>query len=122
MFRLVSQIMVGYRDSPISAGTAGQVAGGDRLPWTGASGADNFAPPDHVGWQLHVYGTVTPDVEAWCAERGIAVQVFPWTAAHDRGGLERDALYLLRPDTYVGLATKDATVAALERYFAALAA
>jgi 2-polyprenyl-6-methoxyphenol hydroxylase-like FAD-dependent oxidoreductase len=121
MFRLVSQIMVNYRDSPVSAGTAGQVAGGDRLPWVGASGADNFAPLHHIGWQLHVYGTVAGDVEAWCAQRGIAVRVFPWTAAHGKAGLERDALYLLRPDTWVGLATRDATVAALERYVAAFA-
>lgn len=120
LFRLVSQILVGYRDSPVSAGTAGQVAGGDRLPWVAAPGADNFAPLDHVGWQLHVYGAVAPDVEAYCAARRIAVREFPWTAAHEQVGLERDALYLLRPDTYVGLATKDTTPAALERYFAAL--
>jgi 2-polyprenyl-6-methoxyphenol hydroxylase-like FAD-dependent oxidoreductase len=121
LFRLVSQIMVGYRDSPVSEGTAGKVAGGDRLPWVVASGADNFAPLDVVGWQLHVYGSVASDVAGWCGDRGIAVRVFPWTQAHEQAGLERDALYLLRPDTYVGLATQDATVAVLERYFAALA-
>lgn len=121
LFRLVSQIMVGYRDSPVSEGTAGKVAGGDRLPWVPVAGADNYAPAGGIGWQLHVYGTVAPDVAGWCGDRGIAVRVFPWTPAHEQAGLERDALYLLRPDTYVGLATKDAAVAALERYFAALA-
>jgi hypothetical protein len=122
LFRLVSQIMVGYRDSPVSEGTAGKVEGGDRLPWVSVAGADNYEPAGGIGWQLHVYGSVAPDVEGWCAERGIAVRVFPWTQAHEQAGLARDALYLLRPDTYVGLATKEATVAVLERYFAALAA
>ncbi|NEX64852.1 FAD-dependent monooxygenase [Noviherbaspirillum galbum] len=121
MFRLVSQIMVGYQDSPLSQGKVGQVAGGDRLPWVQADGMDNFAPADAIGWQLHVYGNVATDVTAYCSSRGIAVRTFPWTAAHERAGLERDALYLLRPDTYVGLATKDATADTLARYLAALA-
>ena len=33
LFRTVSQIMLNYREGPLSAGTAGQVHGGDRLPW-----------------------------------------------------------------------------------------
>ena len=43
------------------------------------------------------------------------------TQAHEQAGLEQGTPYLLRPDTCVGLATQEATVAALERYFAALA-
>src|SRR5262245_30980005 len=33
LFRTVSQIGVNYRNSPLSAGAAGAVRGGDRLPW-----------------------------------------------------------------------------------------
>lgn len=121
MFRLVSQIMLDYRDSPLSQGKAGRLAGGDRLPWVRTAGTDNFAPMEAIGWQLHVYGALAPAVSAYCADRGIAVHVFPWTAAHERAGLEQDALYLLRPDTYVGLATEDATVDALARYLDSLA-
>src|ERR1700688_828026 len=32
-FRTVSQIMLNYRDGPLSVGMAGRVHGGDRLPW-----------------------------------------------------------------------------------------
>ena len=40
MFRTVSQIGIEYRASTLSAGRAGALQGGDRLPWTG----DNYAP------------------------------------------------------------------------------
>src|SRR5262249_50812944 len=47
LFRTVSQIGVHYRASPLSAGAAGAVRGGDRLPWVATGpgpGQDNFAP------------------------------------------------------------------------------
>src|SRR5215468_4874318 len=57
LFRTVSQIGVNYRDSPLSAGAAGAVRGGDRLPWVEtAPGQDNFVPLDSLTWQAHVYG------------------------------------------------------------------
>jgi hypothetical protein len=34
-----------------------------------------------------------------------------------KAGFARDALYLIRPDTYVALATADGTIASLQRYF-----
>src|SRR5688572_10969966 len=33
LFRTLSQVGVGYRDSTLSAGAAGAIRGGDRLPW-----------------------------------------------------------------------------------------
>ena len=43
MFRTVSQITLNYRGGPLSSGAAGDVYGGDRLPWAPIDGADNFA-------------------------------------------------------------------------------
>ena len=43
MFRTVSQVMLNYRDGPLSRGVAGHVHGGDRLPWVAYDGVDNFA-------------------------------------------------------------------------------
>ena len=42
MFRTVSQTAVNYRDSSLSEGRAGEVHGGDRLPWVkmDANGGD----------------------------------------------------------------------------------
>ncbi len=42
LFRTVSQITLNYRGGPLSQGKAGDVHGGDRLPWAQAEGADNF--------------------------------------------------------------------------------
>src|SRR5262249_37837652 len=45
MFRTISQTTISYRDSRLSAGTAGRVHGGDRLPWVTLDGEDdNFTP------------------------------------------------------------------------------
>ena len=63
LFRTVSQIMLNYRDGPLSVGTAGHIHGGDRLPWAAEDGNDNFAPLASAAWQVHVYGTVRPDLE-----------------------------------------------------------
>jgi hypothetical protein len=52
-FRLVSQVRIAYRESPLSDGSAGEVHAGDRLPWV--EGANNFAPLPSLGWQVHVY-------------------------------------------------------------------
>src|SRR5438552_12675995 len=45
LFKTVSQTQVNYRDSALSAGAAGKVRGGDRLPWVQLGpGTGNFAP------------------------------------------------------------------------------
>ena len=43
--------------------------------------------------------------------------VFDWRSEYEAAGLARDALYLLRPDTYVALADGSGAVDALDRYF-----
>src|SRR5438552_4427169 len=45
LFKTVSQTQLNYRDSAFSAGAAGKVRGGDRLPWVQLGpGTGNFAP------------------------------------------------------------------------------
>ena len=41
----------------MSAGEAGAISGGDRLPWI--EGLDNFAALRTLRWQAHVYGEVS---------------------------------------------------------------
>ena len=112
MFRTVSQTRVRYRESALSAGRAGAVHGGDRLPWVG----DNFGPLTSLAWQAHVYGEPSGEVQRACASRGLALHVFPWRRPMRRAGLARDALYLIRPDGYVALADRGSSADALERY------
>ena len=117
LFRTVSQIMVNYRGSALSAGAAGAVHGGDRLPWVAEGPTDNHATLRAIAWQGHVYGAAAEPLRAQCAAHGVPLQVFPWSAAYGAAGLERNALYLLRPDTYVALADRAADPATLEHYF-----
>ena len=117
LFRTVSQVMVNYRGSALSAGTAGAVHGGDRLPWIRDGITDNYASLQAIAWQAHVYGSAAEPLRAACAAHRIPLQVFPWSALYRSAGLERDALYLLRPDTYVALADRTADPQGLERYF-----
>ncbi|TWI66228.1 2-polyprenyl-6-methoxyphenol hydroxylase-like FAD-dependent oxidoreductase [Pseudoduganella lurida] len=117
LFRTVSQTMLHYRDSPLSEGRAGEVHGGDRLPWVRGAAGDNFGPLDSGAWQVHVYGTATEALTAWCERHRLPLHVLAWTPAHHEAGFARDALYLLRPDGYVALADPQGAVEALERYF-----
>jgi 2-polyprenyl-6-methoxyphenol hydroxylase-like FAD-dependent oxidoreductase len=119
-FRTVSQTMLNYRGSPLSRGKAGRVRGGDRLPWVRTKDTDNFSPLVAMGWQIHVYGSPGPEVAAWCAKRGLPLHVFAWQAECEAAGLARDAVYLIRPDTYVALADAGHDAGALTRYFAEL--
>lgn len=117
-FRVLSQTMIHYRESPLSAGEAGEVRGGDRLPWVRTSSTDNYDSLADITWQAHVYGDVSQEVALWCAANGIPLHTFAWDETHGRAGLARDALYLLRPDTYVGLALPRPGAAALDAYMA----
>jgi len=117
LFRTVSQTAVNYRGGPLSEGRAGAVHGGDRLPWVPlAEDIDNFAPLASIGWQVHVYGRPRPAIESLCRERALPLHAFSWHPALEASGLERDALYLVRPDGYVGLADPRAEAAVLAAY------
>jgi 2-polyprenyl-6-methoxyphenol hydroxylase-like FAD-dependent oxidoreductase len=119
-FRTISQIALNYRGSPLSLGAAGKVHGGDRLPWVGVgkAGADqfNFARLTSLDWQIHIYGEAAADVQALSDRRKVPLHVFAWQSAMKQSGLQRDAVYLVRPDGYVALASAAAGAAAIDRY------
>lgn len=116
LFRTVSQTKIHYPDSPLSQGQAGQIGGGDRLPWVPAGPGSNFDALQSLDWQLHVYGSPGPELLAWCARSDIALKVFAFSPAARRAGLAEDAPYLIRPDGYVGLAAPTFDAARFEAY------
>ena len=122
IFPTISQIALNYRGSPLSAGVAGTLQGGDRLPWiqvpSGETGPqDNFAPLTSLAWQLHVYGEPHGGVTEACAALALPIHVFPWTAAMDQAGVMRSANYLIRPDGYIALADQNGDPERLRSYF-----
>jgi 2-polyprenyl-6-methoxyphenol hydroxylase-like FAD-dependent oxidoreductase len=121
MFRTVSQTAIEYRRSNLSAGVAGKIRGGDRLPWiklgpSPAGHPDNFAPLVSLDWQLHVYGDVAPAISGVCKAMRLPLHSFPWQQAMHSAGFVRGAVYLIRPDGYVGFADRDANAAKLQQY------
>ncbi len=117
-FRTVSQIGIQYRNSPLSAGAAGGVHGGDRLPWVETEpGKDNFAPLASLKWQVHLYGEPRPGLAEVCAELRLPLYQFAWRAEMSRAGLRRAALYLVRPDGYIALADPHADTQRLRDYW-----
>lgn len=116
IFRMGSQIMLNYRDSPLSAGSAGAVRGGDRLPWVRTGSGDNYCFFNAIGWQIHVYGEADVALSRWCETNEIPLHIFDWGAHLEDAGLSRSAAYLLRPDTYVAMATASADIAEIGEY------
>ncbi|MGH2585654.1 MAG: FAD-dependent monooxygenase [Dehalococcoidia bacterium] len=120
-FRTLSQTRINYRESPISAGKAGDIHGGDRLPWVDGPQGDNFEPLKAIDWQVHVYGTAGQALRDTVQHRGLALHEFTWSDQAQVAGLRRDALYLVRPDGYVALAEADQDTEQLQRFLAKFA-
>ena len=120
LFSAVSQTGIEYRAGPWSTGRAGAVHGGDRLPWVqpGEAGAvDNFTPLRALDWQVHVYGAPPEDLRSTCEERKLGVHVFPFDARTKAADLRDDAVYVVRPDGYIGgVFTGPSATAAVTEY------
>jgi 2-polyprenyl-6-methoxyphenol hydroxylase-like FAD-dependent oxidoreductase len=121
MFRTISQTLINYRPSALSDGSAGSLHSGDRLPWVRLVTADtdsddNFAQLSSLDWQVHVYGAPAAVIVDMCKTRGIALHAFAWRDEMRAAGLAQDAIYLVRPDGYIGCAGRGASIDALVRY------
>jgi 2-polyprenyl-6-methoxyphenol hydroxylase-like FAD-dependent oxidoreductase len=109
MFRTVSQIAIKYPQSFLSAGQAGRIKGGDRLPWVtmanaGDSNAGNFESLRGMQWQVHCYGKMSSKLQDFFTDKMIPLFIFEWSAAAKKAGYLENAIYIVRPDGYVGLA------------------
>jgi 2-polyprenyl-6-methoxyphenol hydroxylase-like FAD-dependent oxidoreductase len=113
MFKTMSQINIKYPQSTLSVGKAGKVKGGDRLPWTGS----NFNTPKTLQWQVHVYGIASEALINWCKANQIGLQNFRWTKQTKETGFKKDAVYLVRPDAYIGFASAKQDIRMLDSYF-----
>lgn len=122
LFRTVSQVTVNYRDSALSSGEAGDLHGGDRLPWVkvnDASSEYNFAALATLDWQIHVYGAAPPELRQRARDWDIALHVFEWLGPMRTAGFLRNAGYVVRPDGYIAFVEAHADVAAIDNYLRA---
>jgi hypothetical protein len=116
IFRTVSQTRIHYPESPLSEGAAGEVHGGDRLPWTGLKGDDNFRVLQSLDWQVHVYGDAGESLQSACHQLNLPLHRFEWNEGVEDAGIKRNALYLVRPDGYIGLASAEQDADHLKSY------
>lgn len=112
-FRRASQIGVSYRRSPLSVGRAGSIHAGDRLPWAG----DNFAALRNGFWHLFCYGQLPSQLRSWASKRlDLDLHVYPLEQRTQRVGYREGAVYLVRPDGYIGFCAEQFEAKALEQY------
>jgi 2-polyprenyl-6-methoxyphenol hydroxylase-like FAD-dependent oxidoreductase len=116
IFRTISQMRIHYPNSPLSQGVADDLHGGDRLPWAGAHAKDNFEPLRSLDWQAHVYGDVDTDLVTACRELHLPLHAFAWSDGAKDAGLKQRALYLVRPDGYVALASFEQSASKLTAF------
>ncbi|TAA72993.1 FAD-dependent oxidoreductase [Planococcus salinarum] len=118
-FKILSQIHINYRSSPLSKGKAGKVYGGMRLPWIETASGDNFEPLRSVDWQIHIYGKAKPELIDFARSQSLELHEFAWEAKMKDAGFKQDALYLIRPDGHVGLASEKQWLRVLKAYLEA---
>ncbi len=102
-FRTISQLGLQYRESKLSTGRAGSLRAGDRLPWVDKPSGDNYAPLKSLTWQIHVYGTC-PEAADLARKNGVQYNAIAWDDKCAAVGLQEDAVYIIRPDGYIGFA------------------
>jgi FAD binding domain len=114
MFRTVSQISIRYPESFLSSGQAGKLKGGDRLPWV--QFIHNYEPLISRQWQVHCYGSPATALNILLLEKNIPLHIFEWGPEVKKAGYLKDAIYIVRPDGYIGLADRTGDIEKISAY------
>ncbi|KAI5268177.1 2-polyprenyl-6-methoxyphenol hydroxylase-like oxidoreductase [Aureobasidium subglaciale] len=97
-FKKNSQIQISYPQSDLSTGKGA----GSRLSWVEVGDSDNYESLRILSWIMHVYGNASEETAALSSESGVQLYRFKWSDSMSKAGLIRDAVYLVRPDGYIG--------------------
>ncbi len=107
-FLTISQTALNYRKRKLSVGQLGQIKSGDRFPWFSDNDQDVFQKMTGTRFTLFALGdwsTHTPELEGLRSSL-LEVVYISNRGAYLKTGLT-DGLYLVRPDGYIGLSTKN---------------
>lgn len=104
-FKLLSQTLIHYRESPISEGISKIIHPGDRLPWLKTSTFDNYDCLKLMDWHIQIYGKTDEDFARVANFRGLRIYEFAWSEQVESKGFLQDAFYLMRPDGHIALAS-----------------
>ncbi|HLK52440.1 MAG TPA: FAD-dependent monooxygenase [Candidatus Angelobacter sp.] len=114
-FRLISQTRIHYRNSStLSHGAAGDIHGGDRLPWV--ENQNNFQPLNSLDWQIHIFGAPADALRTLATRWNLPIHSFSWDKQAQSAGFTSDAVYLVRPDGHIAFAQSDRNTAQLEKF------
>jgi hypothetical protein len=121
MFLTVSQTAIKYPQSFLSQGKAGRIKGGDRLSWIKIDNKDlsfagNFEWLSSKQWQVHCYGNISSELINIFTSKKIPFYIFPWTREAKKAGYLEKAIYVIRPDGYVGLADPNGDIVKISAY------
>ncbi|MCM3191693.1 FAD-dependent monooxygenase [Priestia megaterium] len=111
-FTILSQIRIKYRNSDLSSGQGTNVQSGDRLPYV----EGNFESLQSLNWQIHVYGTAAEKLKKSVQEKDFSLHEFSWNPYLKKAGLQKDALYVIRPDGYIGFISSEQRIDLLHQY------
>jgi 2-polyprenyl-6-methoxyphenol hydroxylase-like FAD-dependent oxidoreductase len=131
-FQTVSQIGIGYRQSPLSRTLPGvseeAPRAGDRFPWLqlqfqpGGTSEDLFKKLDDTRFNLIVIGQPAPSAESFGLGDLLQVHSIPSSAENAKAlasvSISGPAYYLLRPDGHVGLAGSRLEASAVSSWIA----
>ncbi|MCC5895328.1 MAG: FAD-dependent monooxygenase [Alkalibacterium sp.] len=97
MFKVLSQLYVAYDTSPLNGDSKAEIKTGSRLPF--AEG-ELFEFTREAGWQLHVFNAIPGRFNT--DFRSVEIVKRRWTDKARAAGFEKDKVYLVRPDGYIG--------------------
>lgn len=115
MFKLLSQIRIHYRMSPLSVGEKNKLHGGDRLPWVQYENTDNFEPLKSLSWQIHIYGEISENVHEELKSLDFPIHIFPLHPAKLKN-LSENMIYFIRPDGHIAIMVPKNKITLIKEY------
>jgi 2-polyprenyl-6-methoxyphenol hydroxylase-like FAD-dependent oxidoreductase len=109
MFNILSQTALTYRDRSLSVDRlGGKVRAGDRFPWFQLGGQSVYERLSPTRFTLFAIGDWTAQTAALDGLRSELLEVIPIVdqALYAKAGLT-EGIFLVRPDGYIGLTSKD---------------